>query len=346
MRNRHSAACSLCPRAVRVALCVATVALSCARAVRAEEFASGKGVVVSPVAPVPPVAPAPTDPQGRMRYSALDALARKVFRELLAGMPASDRKRMPRTELRIEVAPTGIMATARCTGIRRALIQLDSGLLVLFAGFAETAAQLALHPNDEASQNAAAAFLRYARAAMYAQARTPRSDLAAIPQSQRVAESKRRLQTHLFEEVVAFMIAHEIGHVTTNLAWCEPVVPGDSGAFRALMRQSEPPSAQQPIEYEADAAGMRLVLAARRGDRTVRFSRAGGLGLMTLYAAFEHPTELYDPSRTHPHALLRRQRLGKLAQPGRSAGEILPLSIGIPTADSLPTPSGRATTGR
>ena len=170
---------------------------------------------------------------------------------------------MPPTASRVQGLPltfdpnaNDINAFATCTKSGKATIAITDGMLVLTAYLAQ------LQASDEVL--ATRHFDEYV--VYVAKSQQPNAPVLApppqwLPANTRNNPTKVARQQLLNDEMLAFVMGHELGHHYLNHLPCTSILPLDASEIGILLTDAVP-AFNQPNEVAADVAGVRNVLAA------------------------------------------------------------------------------------
>ncbi len=113
-------------------------------------------------------------------------------------------------------------------------------------------------------------------------------------------------QSERYDDLVAFVLGHELGHHALSHLPCTSALPLDASEI-GVLASSVVPALNQPNELAADVAGMRnLLLVGRQRDGTP-YSELGGLLLLHFFESLDNasPLDVFTFERTHPPPQLR-----------------------------------------
>jgi hypothetical protein len=289
---------------------------------------------------VPPAAPPPAfiTPAGALAESVLQSETRSIHAALLAALPEAQRARVAPVPLEIvaEAAePNAAAACGRDTG--RSVVVVTTAMLTLCSGIAETRA------SDELSGGTA--YDQYARTvASSLQGHGPVQGVqpGLVPAATARDQRKLARQLQLFQQQIAFILAHEMAHHHRGHTSC--VGSGDAGRAQAeelaRIASSALPTFTQPLEVEADTWAVSTVLAAGSGRPGGSWDEEGALVNLDFFGRL-HDLGGADILQvflsTHPLPQIRRPII-QVAAGGWAPGRWPP---GAPAVGSgLPLPGG------
>jgi hypothetical protein len=226
----------------------------------------------------PPVYPAPNDPINNVDMSYLRATARSVIGELVAALPADAQAKVQGIPFKFDDTVGEVNAYAACDR-GQALMAVTDGLLQTEAYIAQ------MRATDEifGTQKLEAYLTVYARDQKEHQPIvTPPPGL--VDPSQHVDARKVARQHQLFEEQVAFVLGHELGHHHLGHLGCtsrasDPLAEVIGDVIR--IGNKVLPVTNQYNELAADSIGIDDVLAAGARRQGYHWTEQGGL--LTLY---------------------------------------------------------------
>jgi hypothetical protein len=146
---------------------------------------------------------------------------------------------------------------------------------------------------------------------------------------------KIKRQHELFDEELAFVLGHELGHHYLGHTGCvgrtAGVTPQDVG--RLLSRAV--PVFNQPLELASDAAGTRNTLSAGARRQGYKWTEGGAMLTLDFFLALRKQTPaeaiLFGFQNTHPHPAIRVPVVRQTAAIWRaSGGNPVPFPFPIP----------------
>jgi hypothetical protein len=276
-----------------------------------------------PQAP-PPALPVPNtfgrDPINQVDIGWMRAQSAQILNELVAALPATSQQRVTGIPLVFDNEVGEVNAFAACDK-GRSLMAISDGLLEIAAYLAQAQAYDSLFQTRKTDE-----YIAY-----IAQHQRPNQPIVKpapefIPSNQQADPRKITLQHQVFEEVVAFVLGHELAHHHLGHLPCtgQPGPFGSGDAARVL--SSAVPLLNQPNELAADWEGTKNVLSAgaRRGGNQARWTEAGGLLTMRFFAGVELDV-VFAFERSHPPPNLRVPLIQQSAFYWRSTG-----GVGLP----------------
>jgi hypothetical protein len=133
-------------------------------------------------------------------------------------------------------------------------------------------------------------------------------------------------QHQVFDEIVAFVLGHELGHHHLGHLPCTAGADPLGAGEVARVLSSNVPLFNQPNEIHADLVGTQNVLTAGRNRSTQGYygwTEGGGLLTMRFFAGFGQlsPASILTAfERSHPHPQLRTPIIQQAAATFRSTG--------------------------
>lgn len=276
-------------------------------------------------APPPPAIATPATPGGISPAGATDPInrsnvvwmrerAQALYSELIQALAAGPKTRITGIPLAIDDSPGEVNAFAACTASGKSLIAITDGLLEVGGYLAQCAA------NDE--------IFRTNKTTEYIQllAKNQRPDQPLVrpgagffePAQQHDAAKLAR-QHQLFDEQVAFVLAHEMAH---HYLGHLPCTAGNVSASEVgMVLTSVVPVFNQVNETGADTAGTYNLLDAGRRRSSHALTEGGALLTMRFFAGLNQWSALdilFAFEQTHPPAELRAPLIQQTANTWRA----------------------------
>ncbi len=266
--------------------------------------------------PIPVRDPAlANDPINQVHLPALRSQAERVLTELVAALPPEQRARITRIALVSDNALGDVNAYATCDE-GGPFIAISDGMLMVTAHLAMTTAtdeffETKLEPS----------YLDWLEG--HSIAPPPPAFYAGAYQTDR----RKVLRQHeIFDEQVAFVLAHELAHHYLGHLACN----SSGGVVEEIgqIASDAVPLFNQTTELAADIAGVKNVLATGTTRRGYVWTEDGALLVIAAFA-HRHPTTaadmLFGFERTHPLPLLRVPVITSTAELWHTSGGHLPL---------------------
>ncbi len=245
--------------------------------------------------------------------AALRRRAVAIHQALLRALPPSERALLADVPFVFTPSAGDVNAFAACTK-RGAFITVTDGLMVVQAQLARAqATDEVFHTNK-----------RDGYLALLARSAALLPPGAFINANQDAHPDKRRRQARLFDEGIAFVIAHELAHHRLSHTGCvghdhDTATTADVG--RLLSRRV--PLFNQPSELASDVYGVENVLAAGAGEGT-GWTEDGALLMLMAFRARTamslSDSLLFGFERTHPHPDVRIPVVEQTARAWRQRG--------------------------
>lgn len=283
-----------------------------------------------PPAGTPPVAPQPGqvqgDPISTRDLNFLRQRAQGILGELVAALPAAQQQRVYGIPLVIDDTPGEVNAFAACSSSGRSAMAITDGLLLIGAGLSEAQAHDELLQTRKVDE-----YIQFVAQNLEPDRPIPIPAPGFFPASTDARVVARQHQ--VFDEVVAFVLGHELGHHHLGHLPCT-AGPDPLGAGEvARVLSSNVPLFNQPNEIASDLAGTQNVLVAGRNRSAQGYyawTEGGGLLTMRFFAGFGQlsPASILTAfERSHPPPQLRTPIIQQAAANFRSGGTAFPIPI-------------------
>jgi hypothetical protein len=263
--------------------------------------------------------PGGVDPIAAVDLAFLRASALGILAELVTALPPAQQSRVTGIPMVFDQEPGEVNAFAACTEQGRALMAISDGLLDVAAHLAQAGANDELFGTRKVDEYVGLV-------ARYQEPGQPLVRPASTFFDQNQARDPRRIarQHALFEEVVAFVLGHELahhylGHLPCTASGPFAVTASELGsALTATL-----PLLNQPNELAADVAGTNNVLTTGARRASYRWTEMGGLLTMRFFMGLEQltPAEVvFTFESSHPAALIRQPVIQQTAATFRATG--------------------------
>ena len=132
-------------------------------------------------------------------------------------------------------------------------------------------------------------------------------------------------QHQLFDEQLAFVLGHELGHHHLGHTGCANG-GGSRGASPAMLGRilsRAIPMFNQPNEIAADIAGVNNLLTAGKNRQAYKWTEGGAILTLDFFAALDQLTPahiVFGFEMTHPHPLVRKPIVLQTANTSRMTG--------------------------
>jgi hypothetical protein len=261
---------------------------------------------VPPPPPPPPAAPALVDPINTVDLVWLRAKAKSVLDELTAALPPAAQARVQGIPLTTDSAVGEVNAYAACNDKNLPQMTITDGLLQVEAYTAQ------LRATDEIFR--ASKLDQYLQ--VFVKEQKPQQPIVAPPASlvdpaQQVDPRKVARQHEILEELLGFVLGHELGHHYLGHTGCANGQSGDRtgtlGDGQRLLTKTIPVFGQS-LEVDADSVGVDDVLAAGARRSGYHWTEQGALLTLGFFGALE-PINALTPVITfvdsHPNPAVR-----------------------------------------
>ncbi len=257
-----------------------------------------------------------TDPINRGDLGYMRARAQVLYGELNAALNGGPRSRMAGIPLVVDDSPGEVNAFAACTASGKSLIAITDGLFLVGGYLSRCAAT-----DDVFGTRKTDEFIRH-----LAQNQRPDQPIA-IPgagffdPNQDHDAAKLTRQRQIFDEQIAFVLAHEMAHHYLGHLPCTAgnVEASEVGAVLT----SVVPAFNQVNETGADTAGTYNVLDAGKRATPYQYTERGGLLTMQFFAGMDQlsPIDLlFAFERSHPPPQIRSPIIQQTAASWRVTG--------------------------
>jgi hypothetical protein len=241
-----------------------------------------------------------------------------IVAELISALDSSTRARVDRLPIIFDPNRGDINAFATCTQSGKATIAITDGLLVLATYLAQ------LQAADEVFGTR-----HFDEYVTYVAKNQPKNSPVLGPNSNwfpvevRNNPTKVTRQQQLNDEMIAFVMGHELGHHYLNHLPCTSILPLDAAEL-GLVLTSEVPAFNQINETAADIAGTRNVLEAGQRRTGYHLTEGGALLTLRFFRALDQasPVDVFNFERTHPPPSLREPVVQTAAQGFRASSAI------------------------
>jgi Peptidase family M48 len=276
----------------------------------------------------PPPAFAANDPINTVDLNVLRATARGVLGELVAALPPAEQVKVQGIPLVTDAKVGEVNAYAACDGSHMPHMAITDGLLQTEAYIAQLRATDEVYGTQKLGD-----YLNLLR--VTAQDQKPGQPIMAPPAGsidpvQHVDPRKVARQHQLFEEQVAFVLGHELGHHWLGHTGCangrsgdhDPTL-GDLIGVAGRITNQVVPFTNQPNEVAADGVGIDDVLAAGARRPGYHWTEQGALLTIGFFAALDQLTPMVAITTwvsSHPNPALRADPIRREAAHFRATG--------------------------
>jgi hypothetical protein len=259
------------------------------------------------------------DPINNVDINWLRNQAGIVMGELIAALSPGARSRVENIPFLADPAVGEVNAFAACDDEGKPLMAITDGLLEIEAQLAQFKATDEIFGTKKLD-----AYIQ-----LVAQNQKPgmpivRPAIGFVDPLQHVDGRKVARQHEIFDEQVAFVLGHELGHHHLGHLGC--TAPGGTSASPATLGRilsRAVPVFNQPNEIAADVAGTNNLLDAGKRRQGYKWSEGGAILTLHFFAGLDHftpATVVFNFERTHPHPLVRRPIVENTARTWRATG--------------------------
>jgi len=266
--------------------------------------------------PLPSVA---NDPINDANLGWLRQQAQSILNELVAALPDASRARVQGIPLVVDDTPGDVNAFAACSD-GHSLMAITDGLLQITAGLAQASASDEVFGGTKTDE-----YIHFIATHLEQGKPIPRPAgfLSAAVQT----DGRKVQRQHVwFEEEVAFILGHELGHHYLGHLPCTGQ-PGWFGGANLLRSLSQNVAVfNQPNELAADTVGTTNVLDTG-ARRSVHWTEQGALLTMRFFQGLEGAglNLLVAFQRSHPSPRFRIPTIQSDAAVWRSTGRGIPV---------------------
>jgi hypothetical protein len=291
-------------------------------------YAPGQGYGVPPSQPYPPqiqpqsspppAFPPQNDPINTVDMEYLRATARSVLGELVAALPQAAQAKVQGIPFKTDPTVGEVNAYAACNEERVALMAITDGLLQTEAYISQLRATDEIFGTRKLDT--------YLEA--FAREQKPHQPIVTPPAglvdpAQHVDARKVVRQHQLFEEQVAFVLGHELGHHHLGHTGCANGQGRDAIGDLFRLGNKVVPITNQYNEVAADSIGVDDVIAAGARHPGYRWTEQGALLTLYFFSKLQQLTPMSLATailQSHPNPALRVGPLQQEAARFRSTG--------------------------
>jgi hypothetical protein len=279
--------------------------------------AQGAPAPAPATASVPAAAAVTNDPINLVDRNYLRSRTATIHQALIAALDATYSAKVSAVPLLFDDEVGSVNAFAACTDQGKAFLAVTDGLLEIAANLAQAKAT-----DDTFGGRKLDEYIRFV-----AQNQRPKQPIVRPPQgfyvpAQQVDGRKVDRQHQIFDEEVAFVLAHELGHHYLNHLPC--TAQGGLGAGDlARVLSGAVPAFNQPNEIAADVAGTQNVLRTGSRQSGYKWTEQGGLVTMQFFGGLDQLSAesiLFGFESSHPPPQLRIPIIQQTASTWRATG--------------------------
>ncbi len=270
----------------------------------------------------PAVGPQLNDPINNLDLAWLRSEAGSVMGELIAALPAGTQQKVKSIPFFADPTVGEVNAFAACDDQGQPLMAITDGLLEVQSHIAQFKATDEIFGTNKLDQ-----YLTLLANQQQPGKPVVRPQPGFTDPAQHVDGRKVQRQHQLFEEQVAFVLGHELGHHYLGHTGCATGSTtgsrGVSPADLARLASNVIPLANQPNELASDAAGTNNLLTAGSRRQGYKWSEGGALLTLDFFARLDQLTPvsiLFSFERTHPIPQIRRPLVQATANSWRASG--------------------------
>lgn len=281
------------------------------------------GYTPQPTFPLPtmPGLPVVNDPINDINIGWLQSEAGVVMGALIGALPPAAQQKVRGIPFISDPTVGEVNAFAGCDDQRAPFMAITDGLLEVQAHIAQFKATDEVFGTRKLDE-----YLR-----LLAQHQRPGQPIVRPPPGfidpvQHTDPRKVERQRQLYDEQLAFVLGHELGHHHLGHTGCANGQGGSRGVSPAdlgRMLSRALPIFNQPNEIAADVAGVNNLLAAGARRQDYRWTEGGAVLTLGFFASLDQLTPatiLFAFEQTHPHPLLRQPIVQQTANTWRLTG--------------------------
>lgn len=270
----------------------------------------------------PAAGPQPNDPISTGDLTWLRSQAGSVMGELIMGLSPANQAKVKSVPFFADPTPGEVNAFAACDDQGQPLMAITDGLLQIEANIASFKATDEIFGTNKLDQ-----YLTLLAGQQQAGKPVVQPPAGFVDPGQQADGRKVQRQHQIFDEQVAFVLGHELGHHYLGHTGC---ANGSGGGSRgvspadlARLASNVIPLANQPNELAADAAGTNNLLTTGAKRQGYKWTEAGALLTLDFFARLDQLTPasiLFGFERTHPSPQLRKPLVQATANTWRASG--------------------------
>ena len=244
--------------------------------------------------------------------------AGEVYSELVAALQSNYQSRVATVPLVFDNDPTSVNAFAACTGSGKALIALTDGILDIQSHLAQARATDEIFGTRKVDE-----YIQFVAANQAPGAPVVQPPPGFFTQQQIFDPRRVSRQHEVYDEQVAFVLGHELGHHYLGHLPCTAAGGPLSTSEIGWALSSAVPAFNQPNEIASDVAGTRNVLDTGRARNGYHWTEGGGLLTMQFFSGLDQfsPQDiLFTFERSHPPPQLRVPIIQQTANGWRNTG--------------------------
>jgi hypothetical protein len=244
-----------------------------------------------------------------------------VVGELINNLDSTTQSRVRNIPIVFDSNLAEVNAYASCAESGKAAVTVTNGLELVAAHLAEAQAVDEIFGTRNVDN-----YIAYV-AKNQRSGQTVLAPVAGSYTPAQLADSRKQSrEQQVFDEMVAFVVGHELGHHYLNHLPCTSILPLDAAEIGQVVT-SAVPMFNQPYESAADVAGVTNVLRTGAQRNGYHFTENGALLTMRFFSGLDQssPADIFSFERTHPPPSVREPIIRTTAQTFRAtAGVRLP----------------------
>jgi hypothetical protein len=243
--------------------------------------------------------------------------SQSLLAELVRVLPEARKQRVAPIPLLFDDKPGEVNAYAGCTRTGAAVLVLTDGILDIMAHMAQAKAT-----DDVFGTKKLDGYIRLVATEQREGAPVVRPRAGFFDPQQHTDSRKVKRQHELYDEMVAFVLGHELAHHYLGHLPCTATASQLPATEVSWVLSSAVPGFNQPAEYAADTGGTYNVLdaGAARGN-AYRLTEGGGIMMMQFFSALDSltpATVIFGFERSHPPPQVRLPVMQSAASGWRS----------------------------
>ena len=241
-----------------------------------------------------------------------------VVGELINNLDSTTQSRVRNIPIVFDPNLTQVNAFASCAQSGKAAVTVTNGLELVVAHLAEAQAVDEIYGAHSVDN-----YIAYVAKNQRSGQPVLAPALGSYAPAQLADPRKQSREQQVFDETIAFVVGHELGHHYLNHLPCTSVLPLDAAEIGQVITTTVP-MFNQPYESAADVAGVTNVLRTGAQRNGYHFTENGALLTMRFFSGIDQgaPIDVFTFERTHPPPSVREPIIRTAAQTYRATAGI------------------------